>query len=139
MTSNDSMFPTLFACIIAQEVGLVSEQGKPGENPDYHDEIKKLKEYQNMIIGGVGHEDAKIAYYGIELKEEQETALKLIAKSTKPFVLGELASSLLNKVKKGDGRTVTEAAEILLTEMIGDKATGVTDKRARQLIVQLKR
>lgn len=140
--NGSELFPTLFSGKIAEQFGLLDEKPKPNPNErvesNYYDQLENLKNFQNMVLGGLKVQEALIAYHGTELSEEQITALTLIAKSTRPFVIGKLAGILMNKVEKGDGKAVVDAADILLTEMIKSGEGGMTQHRARELIVKLK-
>jgi len=89
--------PTLFAQAIAQEVGLTETKTTQQNGQQILDQITRLKHFQQMSIA-CSFKESLIAYYGQTLTEEQELALKVIYRSTKPWLLGSTIGSLIDRI-----------------------------------------
>ncbi len=101
--------PTHFAKNIARKFRLLPEINETLTDIEMYN---KLAEFQTMALG-CEFADALIVYHGTELSEEQENALQVIHASTKPFVVGQLTSELLWRLKE-DNRDAVEAAKLLV-------------------------
>jgi hypothetical protein len=84
---------------------------------------KYLCEFQQMISGGCSFEDAIIAYHGIDLSDEQKEALRVVEKSTYPWLKGHVVGVLADKLEEEQGKSFLEAANLLLHEIGGTEKT----------------
>lgn len=145
-----SNYPTIFAKRLARIVGLYNVESNlefrltvSDYQDDELDEHKTLAEFQQMAITSK-FEDCLIAYHGRkpELDEKQIDALKIIHKSTVPWLLGHVAGQLTEKMNSSNDKDFVDAAEalidILLKEQSGKSGDGISKDGARKLIVKLK-
>jgi len=124
--------PTVFAKSIAQSSGLLEkiEFGETKNHVAIKDAEQRLAYFQQMAIA-CSYEEARLAYYGCDISEEQETALKLIYESTMPWLIGHVVSELIDTKDK-----TAKNAEFILTQLIKD---GKVDKKvAKNLLVNIK-
>ncbi len=144
MKTSD-LYPTTFAKAVAMKVGLYDGKVDFGlgrdylnmDNDDAENLFDALLEFQQLVIGGCEFEDAMLAYHGLELSEEQLLALRLIERSTKPWLLGHLAATLSQKVQDSDGKDFTQAAQILIEDLLGAGESGVETSKAKSLLIKL--
>lgn len=130
-------FPTELAFALATEVGLLDES-ECGE--DFLRELKKLIQFQEIAIV-CGFEESVHAYHGVDLNEDQTDALKVIHETTKPFLLGNVTSVLLDRINntKISNKDFAESVKIIL-EQISESQTGSSGSiknREKQLIVKI--
>jgi len=124
--------PTVFAKSIAKSSGLLEriEFGEVKNEVAIKDAEQRLAYFQQMAIA-CSFEEARLAYYGCEISEEQEAALKLIYESTMPWLIGHVVSELIDTKDK-----TAKNAEFILTQLIKDGK--VDQKVAKNLLVNLK-
>ena len=124
--------PTIFATSVAEAVGLLPKgmDTLPDEekfiisNPEL-----RLIAFQQMAIATT-FEEAMLAYHGVKLQDHQEVALKLIYRSTVPWLIGHVVSELI------DASGTKASAEFILTQLIKE---GKVDKSvAKELLVKMK-
>lgn len=130
------IFPTDFAISLGESCGLIPEHDKtdPFNQTSIAEAQKKLATFQHMVIGGVDFKEALIAYHGKEITEEQEMVLRVVEKSTKPFLYGHLAELLLKKTENGSSSSV----ELLLREIMNAREDEKIDQeKARGLVVNI--
>lgn len=101
--------PTHFAKNLARSVNLLPKVNETLTDIELYN---RLAEFQTMALGCEFH-DALIVYHGANLNEDQENALQIIHASTKPFVVGQLTSELLWRIKE-DNRGAVDAAKLLV-------------------------
>lgn len=126
--------PTAFAKRLLVKVGLYCPDladdrlSKMHNGDDLH---KYLCEFQQMVSGGCSFDESLIAYHGsdVDLTPECIEALRVVEKSTYPWLKGHIVGILADKLEDESGKSFLEAAKILLNE-IGDdnkhgKSTGI--------------
>jgi len=143
-----SNYPTIFAKRLARKVGLYNVES----NLEYRltvsdymdnelDEHKTLAEFQQMAVTSK-FEDCLIAFHGQKLNKKQVDALRIIHKSTVPWLLGHVAGQLTEKINSSNDKDFVDACEslveILLKEQNGNGGNGISKTGARKLIVKLK-
>jgi hypothetical protein len=92
--------------------------------PDGELRHMNLCEFQKMISGGCTFEEALLAYHGVDLTEEQLEALRLVEKSTYPWLKGHVVGVLIDKLEEEQGKSFLEAAKLLLNEVGEDTKHG---------------
>ena len=120
-----SEFPTEFVKKIASTVelhggaDLVYTPRKERDTEDFKkaeslyvalQDFQKLAAYNDF-------ENSLIAYTGIELTQDQMTALRVIHKSTGPWMKGHVADKLLTKMNSDDSKVVVNIAAMLLDSL----------------------
>lgn len=111
--------PTHFAKNLARSVNLLPQINETLLDIELYN---RLAEFQTMALG-CEFTDALIVYHGANLNSEQENALQVIHASTKPFVVGQLTSELLWRIKE-DNRGAVDAAKLLVQLFMESEGTG---------------
>ena len=129
---NQEPIPTIFARSIAESVGLL-----PKNIDDVPDEANftiknaelRLSQFQKMAISCTV-EESILAYHGVNLSENQKTALALIHKSTIPWLTGYVIGELINTKE-----ATVKNAEFILGQLIKDGK--IDQNKAKSLLVSL--
>ena len=119
-------FPTQLAIKIAENFGVIDTENKLPLNMD----MNNLAAFQQMAVA-CSLEDAMVVYYDYDLTEEHTAALKLIHKSTVPWLTGHVIGDLLNFCK-GD----TKASELILNKIMSTNPE-VADRVMGRLVIGL--
>lgn len=139
-------YPTVFAKKLARKVGLYTEKGNLINRIAISDYVKDeldlhntLAEFQQMAVASK-FEDCLITYHGENLSEEQIAALKVIHKSTVPWLLGHVVGQLTEKLRDSSDKGFVDAAECILENLVGENSGGggISKSTAKKLIVKLK-
>ena len=132
------ILPTVFAKSICKSVGLMDpeEYGIP-----FVEELFRLQQFQQMSIV-CSFEEALISFYGAELTEDQKIGLKLIYKTTQPWMKGHAIGVLLERMNSKTTRNKDFAESMMiildqLSEESDSDGTPATGKRTKELIVKL--
>lgn len=140
MQSGEQL-PTNFAISIAKATGIISIDDDNGSlGVQIMDQELRMKNFQQMAIV-CPFNDCLIAYHGYELTEEQLTALQVIYRSTKPWLLGATVGILLERINNNKISNKDFAISIAtILEQINstgsDGNSKATDKM-RRLVYQL--
>lgn len=135
MILNDNV-PTTFALSIAEASDLLSKLEMGNNHAKYKKQLDQLKCFQQMAITS-SFEDAKIAFHGTELTEEQDEALKVIYKSTKPWMLGHVVGVLLDKLDtKMANKDFAESVRTIV-EQLTKTEEGASTEKLKGMLVRL--
>lgn len=137
-------YPTVFAKRLARKVGLYNVESNfeyrmtvSDYLDDELDDHNTLAEFQQMSVTSK-FEDALVAYHGKRLNKRQTEALKVIHKSTAPWLLGHVAGQLTEKINSSNDKDFTDACEALI-DVLKEEGDGKTKANAKKLIVKLKK
>lgn len=97
MQSGEQL-PTNFAISIAKATGIIEHDDEYGSlGVKIMDQELRMKNFQQMaIVCPFG--DCLIAYHGYELTDDQISALQVIYKSTRPWLLGATVGILMERI-----------------------------------------
>ncbi|GAF70504.1 unnamed protein product, partial [marine sediment metagenome] len=96
MITDEKSLPTIFAMNLGIASGLMLEMKAGVNHIQYGKKMDSMRAFQQMSITS-SIEDSMIAFYGMDLTDEQKEILKVIYKSTKPWMLGHVVGVLLDK------------------------------------------
>lgn len=116
--------PTVFAMSLGKAAGIIVD-AKVGQNHiEYTEKVERLKAFQQMAIT-VPFEECIIAFHGIDLDPEQKEVLKIIYKSTRPWMLGHVVGVLLNKLDSNlANKDFAEAIRTIIEQLTKDGTNG---------------
>ena len=89
--------PTTFAISLGEISGILLKHGTGADAHEYMGRIELMKAFQQMAVT-CSFEESLIAFHGFKLSDEQLESLKIIYKSTKPWMLGHVVGVLLEKL-----------------------------------------
>lgn len=119
MNMNNNV-PTVFAKSLAHAADIIIEQ-KIGQNHhEYTEKMARLRAFQQMSVA-VSFEECMIAFHGQELTDQQKEVLKIIYKSTKPWMLGHVVGVLLDKLdNKMANKDFAESVRTIVEQLTKD-------------------
>ena len=134
--TTSKVLPTVFAKNICKEVDLLNREDC---GPEFLEQVNRLQQFQQMSIS-CRFEQAKIAYHGIDLDEQQLKSLKLIYDTTKPWLQGHVVGAILDRInsKTTSNKDFSETVRTILEKL--DSTDESNDKggvRRKELIVKL--
>ena len=95
---HEDSFPTNFAMSIARATKIIIEDDEHGSlGIKIMDQTLRMKHFQQMSVA-CEFGDCLIAYHGENLTDDQIGALKIIHRSTKPWLLGVVVGSLMDRL-----------------------------------------
>ena len=110
--------PTVFAKSLA-EAARITIANEPGRNHhEYAQKLDRLKAFQQMAVV-VPFDDCLISFHGQFLTTEQVGVLKIIYKSTKPWMLGHVVGVLLDKLdnERMANKDFAEAVKTIIEQL----------------------
>lgn len=128
-------FPTPSTVAIAEASGLLPKNlNKTREQ--YFDIMERLAQFQQMALM-CDIEECRIAFFGIELSDDHNTALELIYRTTRPWIFGHVVGGLLNLINRENtnGKDAIEAARTILSNLVADGS--ISKDAAEQFIVNV--
>ena len=133
MNFNDNV-PTVFAASLALACEIMIE-AKPGVNHhEYAEKLARLRAFQQMAIV-VPFEECIIAFHGQELSDDQTEVLKIIYKSTEPWMLGHVVGVLLDRLEsKITNKDFAESVKTIIEQLTKDGEDGPSDKLKGMLV-----
>lgn len=136
MHRNDA-FPTLFGVKLAETAGVMLKDEKGVDHWKRTEQATQLAHFQQMSIT-CPFDECLIAFHGTELNSDQVTALRLIYKSTKPWLLGHTVGILIDKLDdpKLANRDFAEALKTII-EQITKTDDPETKQAAKGMLVKL--
>lgn len=135
IVSKNKSLPTQFAIMVAQHHGLfVPPEQEPGNEALWFDLKDRLANFQKMAMS-CSFDDCLIAYYGIDLEEEQKTILEFIHSKTKSWMVGHISENLMDHLqsKNVTGRDAKEIAQALV-ELLKTNGKQTTQKTKSMLV-----
>lgn len=121
--------------MVASSHGLfVPPEQELGNEALWYDLKDRLVTFQKMAVA-CSFDDCLIAYYGMDLSDEQEEILEFIYTKTKSWMIGHIAENLMDQLqsKQTSGRDARELAETL-HEMIKTNGKGNQTKTKSLLV-----
>lgn len=128
--------PTVFACTLGLKTGLLLERKRGVDPADYNEHMERMKWFQQMAVTS-SFEDCVQVYYDKDLTEEQFSVLKLIHRTTKPWMAGHVVGVLMDKIgnQRMANRDFAESVRVL-TEQIGQTGEGEMTKKMNGIVVR---
>ena len=112
--------PTISAEHIAISVGLLNKERKYELEFDeeYEEQYERLLQFQQMSFT-CDFDASLIAYFGVDLTDEQSTALQLIYDTTQPWIKGHVIGQLLAFMDKDgfNNKDAVAAASLILNAL----------------------
>lgn len=121
--------PTVFATHIAAGVDLYLLDSH--EDPDLYEELRdRLVTFQQMALCNE-FEVCLTAYlgYNFENNPQRLEALKTIYQTTKPWLMGHVLGTMLEKLDRSDCKNPEEVAQLLINNFANDKKSDEETKR----------
>lgn len=135
MHTNDGL-PTTFANALGVECGLLLEDKSGTDWHLFNDRLELMKAFQQMAVI-CSFEDSLIAYHGFKLTKKQKANLKVIYKSTKPWMLGHVVGVLLNKLNgKMANKDFAESVRTIV-EQLTETKDGEATERTKGVMIKL--
>lgn len=135
MLTDDRALPTPFAISLGETTGLLLKSKTGVNHHDYTQLMIKMKCFQQMAVVSK-FDDAIIAYHGMELSAEQKESLKIIYKSTRPWMLGHVVGVLLNKLDtKMANKDFAESVRTIVEQLTNENAEAT--QATKGLLVKL--
>ena len=131
--------PTKFATLLAEKCGLMLPM-QPGTDYAKASDLKeKMQWFQQMSVTCKFEECVQV-YFGQKLTDEQIAILKLIHRSTKPWITGHIVGVLMSRIEsdKMQNRDFAEAVRVLVEQagvddgQISSKMQGILVKSTRR-------
>ena len=110
------------------------------ENGVNHEKLADLEErmrwFQQMSVTS-SFEDCVAVYFGMELTEEQVSVLKLIHRTTKPWMTGHVVGVLLDKIDDGrmQNKDFAEAVRVLV-DQLDTEGSGELGRKMQGIILK---
>ena len=129
--------PTTFAKSLANAAGITIDF-KAGQNHvDATDRLERLKAFQQMAVA-TEFDECLIAFHGQELSDEQKEVLKVIYKSTKPWMLGQVVGVLLNRLESAANRDFAESVRTIVEQLTKDEnGNGGPSNKMKGMLIKL--
>jgi len=130
--------PTVFAQSLA-EMAEITVSPQVGRNHlEYTEKLARLKAFQQMAVA-VSYEECLIAFHGQELTDEQKDVLKVIYKSTKPWMLGHVVGVLLDKLdgKNMANKDFAESVRTIVEQLTKDDESNTPTEKMKGLMITL--
>ena len=121
IVSNPKSLPTNFAIKIATKCDLfVAPEDETGNEELWMDLREKLSDFQKLSLT-TDYDGALVSYWDVKLTDKQREYLELIYRTTKDWILGQVVSSLLEKLESSNKwNNHIEAAQIIIDNILGD-------------------
>lgn len=135
MLTDDKALPTPFAISLGEASGMLLKNKTGVNHHEYTQLMIKMKCFQQMAVVSK-FEEALISYHGMNLSDEQINALKIIYKSTKPWMLGHVVGVLLNKLDtKMANKDFAESVRTIVEQLTAEDSE--TTQATKGLLVKL--
>jgi hypothetical protein len=126
-TDQKSCLPTRFAMAMAGSVDLYEEAP---EFEEAFSQTDRLEVFQSMSVSGDYEECVAAAYFGLELSDNQQIALRAIHKLTTKWLVGQLTQNLIDRLDllsslSTKGRDVADITTKIM-ELMGMTPEGAT-------------
>lgn len=118
--NSSSVFPTIFAKMLASSCLLyLPDKEMDTDIDEYLEKRERLITFQQLSLA-TDFETCLQAYYEFELTEHQIQQLSIIYESTRKWLLGHVAGSLIDSLENGmnTGRDKKEISELLFNSFI---------------------
>jgi len=138
MKTSDQL-PTLLAIKLGEESKLLAKQETGMNYDEFNDLMDRMKYFQQMAVTSK-FEDCVPAYYGMKLTEDQLSVLKLIHRTTKPWMTGHIVGVCLERIdnSRTQNKDFAESVRVLV-EQLGEKEEGSVSKRMNGIVVKSSR
>lgn len=127
--------PTAFARQLAIGVDLLPPGYDLNSVDDYEIDKNRLAQFQQLAVSGE-FEDAMLAYHGLDLDFEKLAALRVIYKTTKPWLMGHVVGELLVRMESvaTNSKEALEIAQMITTAFGGTASTADPEKKKGLLL-----
>ena len=120
--------PTLLAIKLGEETGLITINETGMDYKEFNDLMDRMRYFQQMAVTSK-FEDCVAAYYGMELNDSQLSVLKLIHRTTKPWMTGHIVGVCLERIESSRTQNKDFAESVrVLVEQLGEKEGNITGK-----------
>jgi len=137
MITNRNL-PTTFAESLGKTFGLLAEEGKEFQKNKGHEKRLVMRTFQQMAVAAT-FEDSLIAYNGVNLNNEQIQALKVIYRSTRPWMLGHVVGVLLDKLDNAhtSNKDFAESVRTIVEQLTKTEEGETTERMKKGLLVKM--
>jgi len=138
MITNRNL-PTTFAESLGQQFGLLAEEGRDFQKNNGHEKRNVMRTFQQMAVAA-SFQDSLIAYNGQDLDKDQIQALKVIYRSTKPWMLGHVVGVLLDKLDNPhtSNRDFAESVRTIVEQLSESENTPAMQDTKKGLLIKMK-
>lgn len=148
MKLAQNALPTPHAMSICETVNIIPDDCPRWKRPQlerngsqiyakWENIIERLIQFQQLSLV-CDFDDAMIAWHSIELDDIQKNALRIIHKTTQPWLVGHVVGELLSMLKTeqfGNGKDAVAAADMILNNLVKDGV--VSEEAASKLVVNV--
>lgn len=134
MKTSDQL-PTLLAIKLGEKSDLIDCKEAGMDYDQFNDKMDRMRYFQQMAVTSA-FEDCVVAYFGLELNDDQLSVLKLIHRTTKPWMTGHIVGVCLERIEqKGMNKDFAESVRVLV-EQLGEKEEGNLGKRMQGIMLK---
>ena len=136
LMKTTEQLPTLLAIKLGEDSDLIQKQESGMDYDQFNDAMDRMRYFQQMAVTS-RFEDCVAAYYGMKLSESQLSVLKLIHRTTKPWMTGHIVGVCMERIDsaKTQNKDFAESVRVLV-EQLGEKEDGNIGKKMNGIMVK---